>query len=274
MNASVIAAGLDHPEGIAWDPQGYLVTGGEAGQVYRVELDGAVSQYAMTGGCCLGIALDAQGYAYVCDMGRSEVIKVDPDGTTSVYCAATAAGPLRVPNFPAFDDDGRLWVSDSGAWGKADGAIVMIEPDGNAVVATEQLGRFPNGLSISPDGHWLYAVESSRPGVSRLRIDGPTLGEPEVVVELPGTVPDGLAFGATGELLISCYRPDSIFIWDGFELSTLYEDPTAMTVAAPTNLAFYGSELDQLATANLHGSFVSGIPVPFTGAPLRRPDLN
>lgn len=274
MNASVIAAGLDHPEGIAWDPRGHLVAGGEAGQLYRIELDGTVSEYGTTGGFCLGIALDANGYAYVCDMGRSAVVKVAPDGATSVYCAATDAGPLRVPNFPVFDDDGRLWVSDSGAWGGSDGAIVVIEPDGYAVVATDQVGRFPNGLAISPDGQWLYAVESSRPGVSRLRMDGPTLADPEVVVELPGTVPDGLTFGAGGELLISCYRPDAIFVWDGIELTPLYEDPTAMTVAAPTNLAFYGPELDQLASANLHGSFVSGIPVPFTGAPLRRPDLN
>ncbi|CAN5579500.1 SMP-30/gluconolactonase/LRE family protein [soil metagenome] len=274
MNASVIATGIDHPEGVAWDPRGYLVAGGEAGQVYRVQLDGTASEYATTGGFCLGIALDAAGSAYVCDMGRSAVIKVTTNGETSVHCSATEAGPLRVPNFPVFDDDGRLWVSDSGAWGSADGAIVVIEPDGHALVATDQVRQFPNGLTISPDGTWLYAVESSRPGVSRLRMDGPTLAAPEVVVELPGTVPDGLAFGAGGELLISCYRPDSILVWDGFEAATLYEDLTAMTIAAPTNLAFFGPELDRLANANLHGSFLSEIPVQFTGAPLRRPELN
>lgn len=274
MSVSVLAAGLDHPEGVAWDPRGWLVAGGEAGQIYRVQLDGTTSQYAETGGFCLGIALDAAGTAFVCDMVRQAVLAVTTSGEVSVYCAATTSGPLRVPNFPVFDDDGRLWVSDSGSWGSSDGSIAVIEPDGEAVVATDRVGQFTNGLAISPDGDWLYAVESARPGVTRLRLNGPTLGHPEVVVELAGTVPDGLAFGADGTLLISCYRPDVILHWDGTELTTLYEDPTAMTVAAPTNTAFFGNDLHRLATANLHGSFLTEIPVSFPGAALRRPELS
>src|SRR4029453_16282430 len=35
-----LAGGLDHPEGIAWDPSGALFAGGEAGQIYRIDLDG------------------------------------------------------------------------------------------------------------------------------------------------------------------------------------------------------------------------------------------
>ena len=34
----VLAGGLDHPEGLAWDPTtGSIVAGGEAGQLYRVD---------------------------------------------------------------------------------------------------------------------------------------------------------------------------------------------------------------------------------------------
>ncbi len=36
----ILVDGLDHPEGVCWDPvAGVLWTGGEAGQVYRVQLD-------------------------------------------------------------------------------------------------------------------------------------------------------------------------------------------------------------------------------------------
>ena len=36
---SVFVEGLDHPEGIAWGLDGYAYAGGEAGQVYRIDVD-------------------------------------------------------------------------------------------------------------------------------------------------------------------------------------------------------------------------------------------
>jgi hypothetical protein len=33
------ADGLDHPEGVAWGPAGYVYAGGEAGQACRADLD-------------------------------------------------------------------------------------------------------------------------------------------------------------------------------------------------------------------------------------------
>jgi gluconolactonase len=44
-----LAGGFDHPEGIAWGPDGFLYAGGEAGQVYRVGLDGSAEEIASTG---------------------------------------------------------------------------------------------------------------------------------------------------------------------------------------------------------------------------------
>jgi len=269
--ASYLATGLDHPEGIAWDPEAYLVAGGEDGQMYRVNLDGSVEEYAHTGGFCLGIALDGDSNAYVCDMGRSEVVRVTPEGKVTSYCSACDGGPLRVPNFPVFDDTGRLWISDSGAWNDSDGRIVAIEPDGRATVASRLASNYTNGLAISPDGQWLYVAESALPGVSRMRLEGSALGEPELVVMMHGTVPDGLAFDASGRLVIACYRPDAILLWDGKALATLHDDPQAMTVAAPTNIAFFGPDLSRLAVANLHGQFITEVDIGVAGAPLRRP---
>ncbi len=34
-DGQVCVAGLDHPEGVAWGPEGKLYAGGEAGQLYR-----------------------------------------------------------------------------------------------------------------------------------------------------------------------------------------------------------------------------------------------
>ena len=41
------ADGLDHPEGVTVGPDGTVYAGGEAGQIYRVALDGTWQQIAL-----------------------------------------------------------------------------------------------------------------------------------------------------------------------------------------------------------------------------------
>src|SRR5437588_12637417 len=62
----VIAAPLDHPEGIATGPDGELYAGGEAGQVYRLDQAAAAPvEIANTGGFVLGPCHDAAGMIYL-----------------------------------------------------------------------------------------------------------------------------------------------------------------------------------------------------------------
>ena len=78
------------------------------------------------------------------------------------------------------------------------------------------LNTFPNGMCIGPREEHLYVVMSlNPPRVVRVNInqDG-SAGDVETVVELPQTVPDGLAFDSDGNLYISCYRPDRIYRFD------------------------------------------------------------
>src|SRR5918912_16329 len=55
----VLVGGLDHPEGVCWDPEaGVLWAGGEAGQLYRVELDERrAAEVARAPGFVLGVAV-------------------------------------------------------------------------------------------------------------------------------------------------------------------------------------------------------------------------
>ena len=151
---------------------------------------------------------------------------------------------------------------------------MIIDAAGVASVGSTQAPSFTNGLAISPDGDYLYVVETSLPGISRLGIaaDG-SLSSREVVVDMPRTVPDGVAFTDAGRLLISCYRPDTVYLWDGATLETVADDWTGLVLSAPTNVAFGGAELDRLYAANLAANHVTLIDAGLRGTALHYPDI-
>jgi len=272
----VLADGLDHPEGLAWDPSGSIVAGGEDGQLYRVDIrDGSLTLLGTPGGYVLGIAIDGQGRIFWCDQDRRAVMRYDPaTGHAVTWSTGAPEVPFRVPNALVFDAAGRLYVSESGGWAEHDGALFVIEPDGRTRVASTESRDFPNGIAIDPAGESLYLVETSGPAIARFPIgaDG-VLGPRQAVVQLPRTVPDGLAFVDDGRLLISCYRPDAILAWDGSHVTTLVDDWTGLDLCAPTNLAFFGDGLDRLATANLGLEHLTEVASGLRGSPLRYPTL-
>jgi len=273
---TMFVEGLDHPECATRGPDGATYAGGEAGQIYRVSFDGKKEQLAQTGGFLLGICMDANRNVYACDAGRNEVTKISPSGTASVYSKGSAQRTMANPNFPVFDSAGNLYVTASGHWKKHDGCTFRIRPGGGAgatEVVDERASRFPNGCALSGDGKWLYIVQSLMPGVVRLAIgSGGRLGEPEKVVELPGTVPDGVAFDVKGNLFISCYTPDIIYRFSpAGELAVLAQDPLRVTFASPTNIAFCGEDRQTLVVANLARWHLSKTTMPDPGQPLHYP---
>ena len=249
---TTLADGLDHPEGVACGPHGEIYAGGEAGQLYAVDSDGNVRQMTSTGGFLLGLCLDADGNVYACDNGRHEVVRIAPDGSVRTWSTGTRDRRMRTPNYPVFAPDGSLYVTDSGRWNADDGCLFRIARDGATSLVSDTLTAFPNGLAIDPNGRFLYVVLSQLPGVVRLPLGG---GEPERVVDLPGNVPDGLAFDERGDLYIACYTPSVIYRLDGGEpggqLDVLVADWEATAIATPTNIAFCGTDRRQFVVASL-----------------------
>ena len=274
---SVLVEGLDHPEGVAWGLDGYAYAGGEAGQLYRIDIEAQeVRQFADTGGFILGIALDAANNIYACDPGNRCVQKITPGGVVSTYSTGVPEKRFRVPNYPVFDSRGNLYVSDSGHWHQDDGCIFKIGPDGVGEVWDSRLAEFPNGLCLGPDGDYLYvAMSVNPPRVAHVKIepDG-SAGAVETVVELPMTVPDGVAFDSDGNLYASMYRPDRIYRYTPSEqLDVLAEDYEGTLIACPTNLAFCGRDLDILLSANLGRWHITRYEAGITGLPLHYPDI-
>jgi sugar lactone lactonase YvrE len=174
---------------------------------------------------------------------------------------------IDYPNYPAFAPNGRLYVSDSGSFAEATGSIVAIDVDGTTARVPTRPLAFANGIAI--DDTTLWVIESAAPAVSTMALAG---GDLERVIDLERCVPDGLAFDAAGGLLISCYQPNQLWRWTrsgGLEL--LFDEWTGELILSPTNVAFYGEELDRLALASLCGHNIVTITLEHHGAPLRLP---
>lgn len=270
---SAFAEGLDHPEGVAWGPDGFVYAGGEAGQVYRVSLDGTVTQIASTGGFGLGLALDADLNIYMCDLVAGAVMKITQSGTVSKYTDNAEA--IAAPNYPVFDAQGNLYFSSSGGWQTGTGLVYRAQPGGKTELVSRDFTAFPNGMALSPDSKYLYIVLSNKPGVERAEIlpDG-KLGKPEHVVTLPRHVPDGVAFDVEGNLYITCYSPDVIWrLTPGGKLDVLAEDWASVTLSAPTNIAFGGADMKTLLVASLGRWHLTRAQMPIAGHRVHYPKL-
>jgi gluconolactonase len=267
-----LADGLDHPECIAAGPDGTVYAGGEAGQIYRIA-EGAAVEIGSTGGFLYGVAVDADRNVYACDFGRAQVARVDPDGEVTAYSTGTSERALRVPNFAAFSDDGSLYVTDSGDWRGDDGLVFRIAPDGSTEVWSEEPVGFPNGCCVTANGDALLVVETTERRIVRIPIgeDG-SAGSMEVVSELPGSLPDGIALAEDGTMFVGCWRPDRVWrVAPGADPDVLAEDPDGVTFNQPANVAFVGADLDRLAVSSLGGWTIVVADVGATGLRLRYP---
>ena len=274
---SVYVRGLDHAEGIAWGMDGCIYAGSEAGQVYRIDpAKPEAKVIAHTGGFLLGLALDGSHNIYACDAGHAVVQRVTREGRVRTYSHGAPNEPFILPNYPVFDRQGNLYVADSGGWKEDNGKIFKIHPGGESEVWCRELPEFPNGLCLNVDGTCLYAAMSlNPPRVSRIaiRADGGA-GAVETLVEMPRTVPDGLAFDTDANLYISCYRPDAVYRYtSGGELQVLAEDYEGTAIAAPTNIAFCGKNRDMLLSTNLGRWHLTWYHLKAIGMPLNYPAL-
>ena len=269
-----LAEGLDHPEGVAADADGAIYAGGEAGQIYRIE-DGTAVEIGTTGGFLYGVTLDGDGNVYACDMGKAEVVRVSRRGSVTSFSTGTADRPLRVPNFAAFADGGSLFVTDSGEWRGDDGLVFRVAPDGETHVWSEAAVGFPNGCCLTADGDALLIVETTKSRIVRIGIrDDGSAGQLDVAVELPGSLPDGIALASDGTMFVGCWRPDRVWrIPPGGDPEVLGDDPDGVTFNQPANVAFVGPDLDRLAVSSLGGWAIVAGDVGVTGLRLRYPSL-
>lgn len=265
---SLFAEGLDHPEGLAFDREGALWAGGEAGQIYRIR-EGKPEKIAEVGGFCLGITISPAQDIVICNVGLHAVQQIDRNGRMLRSIDQVDGQPLETPNFSVFDAEGNLYFSDSGRWNGNNGRIYRLRPDGRAEHFAGPFA-FANGLALSASGDALFVVESQRDRVTRVpvRSDG-TAGEPETYAAGLSRVPDGVALDAEQNLYVTCYATDCIYrVRPDRTVELFAYDPEGTILARPTNAAFGGPERKTMYVANLGRWHITAIPTDTPGQPL------
>jgi gluconolactonase len=249
---TVFCNGLDHPEGLAFDNEQTLWAGGELGQIYRIDATGRSEEVVRLGGFCLGLTFSARQELWVCNSGLHALMKLDRSGKVLETINRVGDRPITTPNFSVFDHHGNLYFSDSGEWDQGNGCLYRLWAKGRV----EHLAgpfAFPNGLVMSADDRFLYLVESQRDHVLRIPIlPDLSLGEPEVYAKNLARIPDGLALDALGNLYVTCYASDCIYVVSPLrKVQLLAFDAEGTRIARPTNVAFGGPALEDLYIANL-----------------------
>ena len=208
-----------------------LASGYQILEAPRPDLDGSVWFSDLTGG--VHRRTDAGDVEVVVPRRRSVGgIAIHADGGAVVtgrsVCHVTATGSRDVLavdgvvfNDLACDDRGRVWVGGSSSVDdRRTGSVYRVDERGASVVL-DDLG-IPNGIGFSPDGRRIYVVDSATRHVLTAEIDGDTVRNVEIWVDLsrgaeaefgfPPSLPtpDGLAVDEDGGVWIAILGGDRI----------------------------------------------------------------
>jgi sugar lactone lactonase YvrE len=261
---------LQHPEGIAIGPDGWIWCGTENGEILRIAPDSSrIELAARAGGFTLGLAFEGDRALFFCDNKDKAVYRLD---LASHRVARFSPSGIRIPNYPVVDfRRHRLLVSDSYDFAKPGPGVWAYDlATGAGELWCGAPMTFANGMALAPSSDALFVCETFARRIARIAIDdgGAAAGMSIFASDLPG-LPDGIAFDAGGSLFVGCYEPSRILriAADGEKTEVYIEDATAHLLAHPTNVAFDGSAL---FAANLGRWHVTRIAADTTAPPLWR----
>jgi sugar lactone lactonase YvrE len=214
-----------------------------------------------------------------------------PCATTPAPCSPTVNDVPALPNDIAFDSYGNAYVTDS-----MQATIWRVAPGGGTPQIWFQDARLDsgyvgvNGIRLSPDRSSFYlSVTADLLGGSYIytlpRVAQPTAADLKVFHQFaPGDLPDGIAFGKSGNLYVAMATPfaSGIAILGpaGAEVGRLKNSLVSpiFPFDSPANIAFNGKG-SLLATNH---AFATGVPSQFTvldvyvgdsAEPLAKPEL-
>jgi sugar lactone lactonase YvrE len=252
---ATLPPGTAHPEGITADVRGnfYVADFDVSGNTSV----GTIVVFDRTGrwlrtlridngsALLLGIAFNpSTGDLLVCDLGKSQVLSVDPQsGAASVFTTIPGGGG---PNALAFDAAGNVYISDSfqsTIWRtpKTGGAPDpwVVDP----LLGTTGVPPFgANGLAFNGDQSALFVANTGNDTIVEIPVSAGTPGTPVVFVNSINGA-DGLVIDAAGNLWVAANQADEIVVVDptGRVIAKLGDFDGIDRQGAPVGLLFPAS---------------------------------
>lgn len=215
MQPTVIARGLEFPEGPVWHDGALLVTEIKSGQIsrWRPGAGDSTEVVAHVGGGPNGAVVGPDGALYVTQNGGGMsitkttpgIMRIDLADGSSEYVTTEIGGlALGAPNDLVVGPDGRLWFtdpngSDDPSANDNPGRLFAYDLDTGTGELIRELGPvFPNGIAFDAEGRLVWTESFSR----KVMVDDG--GDVTCLIELPNrSWPDGFCVGAGGELYVA-----------------------------------------------------------------------
>jgi gluconolactonase len=185
-----------------------------------------------------GFSRRPDGSFVVAGIGDGGLHVISPGGETRNVLNRFDGKPLGAVNYACADGQNRIWLSvmtRAREWHAAltstilDGYILRIDGEGERCEIVADGLDLTNEVKISPDGRFLYAVETLGCRIVRfpIKADG-SLGQKELVGPESlgrGALPDGLTLDAAGNVWITVITQNGLFVIDKRgDLHIVYRD--------------------------------------------------
>lgn len=239
----VVAEGHGFTEGPLWLPNegAFIFSDIPADTIFRQ--DGTV--FRRPSGKSNGLTLDPQGRLIICEHWNRRVVRLEPDGSTTVLAQLYQGKKLNSPNDVVVRSDGTIYFSDPpfglmyfGPKREAEldcNAVYKIATDGSLQRVIDDM-QMPNGLAFSPDEQTLYISDDIDDGYIRA-YDVDAEGRlSNARMFAPGLIPDGMKVDVQGNVWCTSKYEVVVFRPDGSQVGAItFPQKTA-------NLAFGGQD--------------------------------
>lgn len=274
MNNTILATGLEFPEGPVCDRDGSVyVVEIRGGRVRKIAPNGATSVFAQTGGGPNGAARGPDGALYVTNNGgfawkntrpvgpaadyeTARIERIDAQGNVQRLYDSCDGGRLSAINDLVFDEHGNFYFTDPihrdpqrpepmGAPTYRQGHVFYASPDGKFIRRVATNLQHPNGIGLTPDGKTLLVAQTFASDLLAFPILSPgEVGEKRLFGRLPeGYFPDGFCLDEEGFVLVAAPMGGGIVVFDpqGAVVEVIPSEDKMVT-----NIAFGGPDFSTL----------------------------
>jgi gluconolactonase len=234
MNHTILATGLEFPEGPVCDRDGSVyVVEIRGGRVRKIAPDGATLVFARTGGGPNGAARGPDGALYLTNNGgfawrnsrpigpaedyeTARIERIDANGQVRRLYESCDGARLSAINDLVFDEVGNFYFTDPihrdpnnpepmGQPTKRQGNVYYASPDGRSIRRVAADLQHPNGIGLTPDGKTLLVAQTFASNLLAFPLLAPgKLGGQRLFGQLPqGYYPDGFCLDEEGYVLVA-----------------------------------------------------------------------